>query len=152
MWCQVSTITKRSTEASGSSGIVGVREDGDDVANAGIAQPAVEVPDHVRAHVHRVDAARVAHGAGEAEREVPRARADVGHHLALAQREGLQHLVRLLVRVPRRVVEGRDVRHRVPVEVVHLLLGRGGLGEGAGAKRNGATSRTAADRPARLHG
>ena len=48
--------------------VVGVREDGDDVANAGVAQPAVEVADHVRADVHGVDAARVAHGAGEAER------------------------------------------------------------------------------------
>ena len=65
MWCQVSTITKRSTEASGSRGRP-VGRTVHHVADAGVAEPAVQVTDHVGADVHGVDAARLADRPGEA--------------------------------------------------------------------------------------
>ena len=113
----------------GQQRVVGIREHAHDVANARVAHAPVHVADHVRADVDRVHASRVAHGAREAQREVARAGADVRHHLARAEREGLQHLVRLLVGVALGILERGDVRHRVVVPVVHLLRCRGGLRE-----------------------
>jgi hypothetical protein len=80
------------------------------------------VSDHLGVDVHGEYAAARADVGGEAKREVAGAGADVGDRLARLELEGGQDLVRLLVRVALGILEHRDVRLRVTMAAMHLLV------------------------------
>ena len=129
MWCHVFT-DEAVHRGVGQEGIVGIGEHGHDVAYSGVAEASVEVAHHVRADVDGVDDAVLAHGLGEAHREVPGAGSDVGHHLALPKGQRGENLGGLLVLVASGVLERGDEGLGIAMAAMHLMGRRRFLGSG----------------------
>jgi hypothetical protein len=115
--------------AGGQLRVVGRREDGLHVGEARRSRLPVEMADHVGADIDRVHPARRTDVPGEAQREVARPGADVGHDLAARQVERGEHLARPLPLVALGVVQRGDVGLRVRVHAPDVLDG------GRGARR-----------------
>ena len=60
--------------------------------------------------------------AGQVKCEVTRARADIGDHFARFQAQCVDDFVRLLIGITFRILQRADVRFRIAVELVHLMI------------------------------
>src|SRR5512138_950485 len=102
--------------------IVRIGEDRYDVAHLKLTDAPIDIEDHIRTDIHRVNLSFLSHMMRQSEGEIAGASADVGNNFTGFDSKRRHDLLWLLISVSLRVFEYTDISFGIAVKSMHFVL------------------------------